>query len=63
MEILKIDTNSSILGIYTKDNRKDWHETLPYLTHVIYSAFSPTINDNPSYVLFGRTFEYPMTKL
>ena len=50
---------SNILGIYTKENRKDWHETLPYLTNVINTAFSPVVKDNPFYILFGRDFRIP----
>ena len=55
---------SNILGIYTKgDDRRDWHETLPYLTNVINTAFSPVIRDNPFYILFGRDFRIPYNEI
>ena len=50
---------SNILGIYIMGDRRDWHETLPYLTNVIHTAYSPVICDNPFYVLFGREFIIP----
>jgi len=54
---------SNILGIYKKDKRRDWHETLPYLVNVINTAFSPVIPDDPFYILFGRDFRTPYDEI
>ena len=54
---------SNILSIYTKENGRDWHETLPYLTNVINTAYSPVICDNPFYILFGRDFRIPYNEI
>ena len=54
---------SNILSIYTKGNRKDWHETLPYLTNVINTAYSPVMRDNLFYILFGRDFRIPYNEI
>ena len=50
---------SNILGTYTKDNRREWHVTLPFLTNVINTAFSPVIRYNPFYKVFGQDFRIP----
>ena len=54
---------SNILGFYTKDNRRDWHETLLYLTNVINTAFFLIIRDNPFYISFGRDFRIPYDEI
>ena len=54
---------SNILGIYTKGDRRDWLETLPYLTNVINTAYSPVIRDNPFYMLFRRDFRIPYNEI
>ena len=54
---------SNILSIYTKENRRDWHETLPYLTNVINTAYSRVIRDNPFYILFGRDLRIPYNEI
>ena len=50
---------SNVLSIYTKDNRNDWDQFLPYLTNVINTAFSEVTKKTSFYLLFGRI---PKTK-
>jgi hypothetical protein len=49
---------SNVFSIYTKDNRSDWDQFLPYST-VINTAYSETTKESPFYLLFGCNFKIP----
>ena len=54
---------SLIFWVFTQNIIRDWHETLPYLTNVINTAYSLVIRDNPFYILFGWDFQIPYNEI